>query len=571
MTTKKFTRPQPKQSGRYGGTEFAVQRGTAICDTGTKFPNFKVTENDNLYANSLQGIADFLVVTEDDLMFDPPAVPFGMCLLNNQNCLYGPSGKWEDTYSGLQSGGKKLVSDISYLMCVKGGKITVRETGQMNSVTICDQKDADEHFQNQLGGLVTYDGPNSIAETIVNVVNYALHKLKASASQAPTTDCDGKTTTTVGGNGGSGGGGGNGSGGGSGGGYNPGGGGSIPPTTGTCDCATANLVWGKKINCDQRRKVIDVCKRLEIDPNWLMAVMALETARSFDPAKDNGRGYVGLIQFGSAAASDLGTTTAQLKAMSFIEQMDYVERFLAPRKAKYKTLVDVYLSVLYPAACGQGENRNYVVLRGRQANLNPVFHIDGDNNTTYVWEIATIIEQLFNEGKGQMVPNYDDCEYISTPGVPIVGECKQTGHKRTDERIAQLHPAIQCVVRNFINEVNRRTGRTYQVHSGYRSFAEQQEVYNRGHSTVKPGYSYHNYGLAIDVSWVQPGGYVDFNDHESLLLIGPIGEEFGFFWGGRWTSFVDNPHYQYTFGYKCAELKTMYHAVGDDYTKIKLP
>ena len=41
--------------------------------------------------------------------------------------------------------------------------------------------------------------------------------------------------------------------------------------------------------------------------------MALETSGTFDPAKDNGQGYVGLIQFGNNASSDIGTATGKLK------------------------------------------------------------------------------------------------------------------------------------------------------------------------------------------------------------------------------------------------------------------
>lgn len=43
------------------------------------------------------------------------------------------------------------------------------------------------------------------------------------------------------------------------------------------------------------------CKKSWCRPNWLMTVMALETAETFSPSIDNGIGYVGLIQFGKDA------------------------------------------------------------------------------------------------------------------------------------------------------------------------------------------------------------------------------------------------------------------------------
>jgi hypothetical protein len=77
-----------------------------------------------------------------------------------------------------------------------------------------------------------------------------------------------------------------------------------------CDCKKYDLVWGDNIGCNERKKVIEVAKNLGVDPNWLMTVMALETAETFSPSIDNGIGYVGLIQFGKDAAETIGTTTS---------------------------------------------------------------------------------------------------------------------------------------------------------------------------------------------------------------------------------------------------------------------
>jgi len=85
--------------------------------------------------------------------------------------------------------------------------------------------------------------------------------------------------------------------------------------------------------------------------------MAFETGRSFSPAVRNaaGSGAVGLIQFMPATAQALGTTTAQLAAMSAVKQLDYVERYFQPRAGKLKTLEDVYMAILWPAAIGKPE------------------------------------------------------------------------------------------------------------------------------------------------------------------------------------------------------------------------
>ncbi|MCY0978708.1 M23 family metallopeptidase [Chryseobacterium wangxinyae] len=195
----------------------------------------------------------------------------------------------------------------------------------------------------------------------------------------------------------------------------------VEKQTTACVCKTQDLVWGDKIGCNERKKVIEVAKNLEIDPNWLMTVMALETNETFRPSIDNGIGYVGLIQFGKGAAQDIGTTQDALIKMTFIEQMTYVEKHLKPRKSKYKTLTDLYLSVLYPSACGHGSEKDYVVLDGAAYKSNPLFFKEkgeweyaektnkkgkkikkkvptDPNGSTYVWEVAMVAQEIFTKG-----------------------------------------------------------------------------------------------------------------------------------------------------------------------------
>ncbi len=76
-----------------------------------------------------------------------------------------------------------------------------------------------------------------------------------------------------------------------------------------------------------RRELHRVATNLNVPAVWLADIMAFETGGTFDPGKDNGLGYTGLIQFGDAAAKDVGTTRAALAKMSRAEQMKYVEKY----------------------------------------------------------------------------------------------------------------------------------------------------------------------------------------------------------------------------------------------------
>lgn len=86
-------------------------------------------------------------------------------------------------------------------------------------------------------------------------------------------------------------------------------------------------------NPSKAAKIAEVATRLGIPAIWLADVIAFESG--FRPDIDNGydddgdgHGYVGLIQFGAAAAKDLGTSPQELKNMDFNTQMEYVYRYL---------------------------------------------------------------------------------------------------------------------------------------------------------------------------------------------------------------------------------------------------
>lgn len=65
---------------------------------------------------------------------------------------------------------------------------------------------------------------------------------------------------------------------------------------------------------------------LGVDPSELMGIMMIESGGL--PYRDNGLGYMGLIQFGDAAAADMGTTNEHLASLPIKDQMPYVIEYL---------------------------------------------------------------------------------------------------------------------------------------------------------------------------------------------------------------------------------------------------
>lgn len=79
-------------------------------------------------------------------------------------------------------------------------------------------------------------------------------------------------------------------------------------------------------------KVKQVAKRINCNYRDLLGVMNSESGIRADAKNPNGSA-TGLIQFMESTARGLGTTTAALRQMTPIQQLDYVEKFFVKNKA----------------------------------------------------------------------------------------------------------------------------------------------------------------------------------------------------------------------------------------------
>lgn len=134
------------------------------------------------------------------------------------------------------------------------------------------------------------------------------------------------------------------------------------PTGEPAPVALDPVVGLEKTSPAFRAKVVEVARRLGMDPNHLMLIMSFETRGTFSPSERNPySGATGLIQFLPSTARALGTTLEKLAAMSAVEQLDWVERYLRPFAGRLKTLQDAYMAVLWPRAVGKAPD--YVLWR----------------------------------------------------------------------------------------------------------------------------------------------------------------------------------------------------------------
>lgn len=95
------------------------------------------------------------------------------------------------------------------------------------------------------------------------------------------------------------------------------------------------------------------------------------------------------------------------------------------------------------------------------------------------------------------------------------------------------------------------------ITEGFRSFEKQSQYYAIGRTTkldspkitnAKAGYSFHNYGLAIDFVPVKPDKTIDYGDKATYKKVADRAEKYGFIWGGNWK-IKDLPHLEYTEGH----------------------
>lgn len=133
--------------------------------------------------------------------------------------------------------------------------------------------------------------------------------------------------------------------------------------------------------------------------------------------------------------------------------------------------------------------------------------------------------------------------------------------KITLDRIKLLHPALREEAEKIYADICAAMpqGVVCRFTHTFRSFPEQNKLYAIGRSkpgkvvtNARGGFSFHNYGLAIDFVLLvngQPSWAVDKNWLAVIAIFESYGWESGYYW-----KFKDAPHVQKTFGKTIAQL-----------------
>lgn len=124
-------------------------------------------------------------------------------------------------------------------------------------------------------------------------------------------------------------------------------------------------------------------------------------------------------------------------------------------------------------------------------------------------------------------------------------------------------PGLKPLVKRQANKVLKDMsllGYPMRIVEGYRSLERQVDLYAQGRTApgrivtnAKPGESFHNYGVAVDMVFREYG----YNAPDRLWqTFGTIAKKHGFEWGGDWVNFPDKPHIQMTLGYSLNDFQT---------------
>ena len=156
--------------------------------------------------------------------------------------------------------------------------------------------------------------------------------------------------------------------------------------------------YGKYVDTAFLNKVLEISKKLQINPDDLMTVMAYES--NIDPRSQNTESdppsyATGLIQFLPSTIIPYGKTITELKAMSAIDQLDYVNRYLNDQITtfgKIYTIQDAYMAVLCPSAIGK-PNEYILFSRGTdEYSGNSQLDLNDDGNITKQEATQVIID-----------------------------------------------------------------------------------------------------------------------------------------------------------------------------------
>ncbi|MGE1217327.1 peptidoglycan-binding protein [Bacillus toyonensis] len=129
----------------------------------------------------------------------------------------------------------------------------------------------------------------------------------------------------------------------------------------------------------------------------------------------------------------------------------------------------------------------------------------------------------------------------------------------SSNHLHSLHPYVEILAKEFL-QLTKANGLDVRIYSVFRSWSEQDRLFSLGRwkpgkkvTNARGGESYHNWGLAFDAAPFENNS-IPWGNIKKFKQMGYIGEKLGLNWGGRFTTLVDHPHFEYSFGLSTWDL-----------------
>ena len=145
-----------------------------------------------------------------------------------------------------------------------------------------------------------------------------------------------------------------------------------------------------------------------------------------------------------------------------------------------------------------------------------------------------VIDAIYEPHK----PNFEN--YLTSSQVQVVIANPVANNLPT--LLSGVHPILARKALQMI-ELAKSEGYEIRVSQGLRTFAEQDKLFAKRPkvTNARGGFSFHNYGIAVDFVFVV-GGKISW-DEKLYKNLGRWTSRVGLEWGGNWR-FVDLPHVQ---------------------------
>jgi peptidoglycan L-alanyl-D-glutamate endopeptidase CwlK len=123
----------------------------------------------------------------------------------------------------------------------------------------------------------------------------------------------------------------------------------------------------------------------------------------------------------------------------------------------------------------------------------------------------------------------------------------------SEQRLAEVHPKLANLIRMVAHQMQLENT-VIRVTQGLRTWEEQDALYAKGRTAPGPvvtncpgGYSWHNFGMAVDLAPFDAESQPDWNiEHPAWGRMVSIATGLGMVSGSQWKTFKDWPHFQLT-------------------------